>query len=210
MPRKKKETAGRDSRGDRSRKLIKKAITGLVSDRALAEITLSDICRASRLTTGAVYFHFKDRDEAIEEAVIDEIEEGYGALAEAVKGKSFADVLKRLLDHVSSLHQSRKGLATAVQVVINTRPRAHQAWIKARRPVLDALEQAIAEARKAERRSAAPAPYLALFVLGSIEDLSMDAFQWHNPTLAPFIKNVGDWNRRQVALWRWAVLAPDL
>ena len=70
------------------------------------------------------------------------------------------------------------------------------------------FQEAIAEARAARGLPAQDAPYLAHFILNSIEDLAMDVFQWKNPTLTPFADTEENWNRRQAALWAWAVLAP--
>lgn len=200
--------ADNDSRGDRTRKLIKTVIARLAARKEVADITLSDICKAAKLTTGALYFHFKGKDDAVEEMVIDEIHDLYGRLVGRDEARSFEELVRRVLDESTRFHQTHKKLPRAIQVVINTRPRAYAAWIEARKPLVERFERTIAEARAAHGLPTEQAPYLAHFILNSMEDLAMDVFQWGNPTLKPFADSSEGWNQRQSALWTWAVLAP--
>ncbi len=201
------EAAEPEHRGDRTRKAIKRVIAKLAMKRSISEINLSDICAGAKLTTGAVYFHFKGKDDAIEEMVIDEIGDIYARMGK-LQGSNFGELVARALEDSSSYHQRSKQLPRAIQQVINMRPKAYAAWIKAREPVVEKFRAAIAQERAAAGLSIEPAPYLAHFILNSMEDLGMDLFQWNNPTLAPFAKTPADWNARQTALWRHAILAP--
>ena len=196
-----------EHRGDRTRKAIKRVIAKLAMKRDIADINLSDICAGARLTTGAVYFHFKGKDDAIEEMVIDEIAEIYARM-ETLAGRNFGEIVASALENSSDYHHRSKQLPRAIQVVINTRPKAYAAWIEARAPIIEKFRLAIAAERAAAGLSVEPSAYLAHFILNSIEDLAMDVFQWNNPTLAPYATTLAEWNARQAALWRHAILAP--
>ncbi len=200
------ETSG--DKGERTRKLIKKAISKLATKKDVAEISLADICKAANLTTGALYFHFKGKDEAIEEMIIDEVWSIYTTYKQATEGCDFDEAIGIILDISTRLHIANKKLPRAIQVVINTRPKAYAAWIEARSPLIGQLEGAIADARREKGLPVDPAPYLAHFILNSVEDLALDVYQWNNPTLAPFARTPDDWSSRQRALWSWAILAP--
>lgn len=197
-----------DTRGDRTRRLIKQTIARIAMRKDIAEINLAEICQAAKLTTGAVYFHFKGKEEAIEEMVIDEVQSVYARIIDAVNGKPFNAAIGLILEESAALHRRRKRLPRAIQVTLNTRPRAYEAWLAARHPLIDLLEAAIASERSAKGLETESARYLAYFILNSIEDLAMDVFQWQNPTLSPFATSAQDWNVRQRALWSWAILAP--
>lgn len=196
-----------DTRGDKTRRQIKAVIAKLASKRELADISLSDICKASKLTTGAVYFHFKGKDEAVEEMVIDEIETIYGRLREADHA-SFEDMVRTIIAQCTAYEQANGRRSRAIQLVINSRPRAYEAWIAARTPVIERLTGLITLSRRDAGLDADASPFLALFILNSIEDLSMDVFQWGNPTLKPYAEKPEDWIARQTALWSYAILAP--
>jgi AcrR family transcriptional regulator len=199
--------AASDTRGDKTRRQIKAVIAKLASKRDLADISLSDICKGTKLTTGAVYFHFKGKDEAVEEMVIDEIETMYGRLLE-VQHPTFEDMARAIIAQCTAYERANGRRSRAIQLVINSRPRAYEAWIAARAPVIERLTALIASSRREAGLAEDASAFLALFILNSIEDLSMDVFQWGNPTLRPYAERPEDWIARQTALWSYAILAP--
>jgi AcrR family transcriptional regulator len=196
-----------DTRGDKTRRQIKAMIAKLASKHDLADISLADICKASKLTTGAVYFHFKGKDEAVEEMVIDEIETIYGKLIKT-DYPDFEAMAHAIIAQCTAYEQANGRRTRAIQLVINSRPRAYEAWIAARNPVIERLTDLIARSRRNAGLAEDASPFLALFILNSIEDLSMDVFQWGNPTLKPYAEKPEDWIARQTALWSYAILAP--
>ena len=196
-----------DTRGDKTRRKIKAVIAKLASRRDLADISLSDICKGTKLTTGAVYFHFKGKDEAVEEMVTDEIEGIYSSLL-APRYDSFEAMARAIIAKCTEYQQDNGQRSRAIQLVINSRPRAYRAWIAARTPVIERLTDLIACSRRGVGLAEDASPFLALFILNSIEDLSMDVFQWGNPTLKPFAAKPEEWIERQTALWSWSIHAP--
>lgn len=196
------------SRGERTKAAVKQAIARLATRHDLADITLSDICRVAKVTTGAVYFHFKDKDEAVEAMVIDQLPRIYGALAEDVPQPGCAPFILSLLERTVAFHQTQKRLGHALQMTLQTRPVVYQAWLRARQVPIDMLAARIAQDRAASQLPTEPSAYLAHHVFSSIEDLAADIFQWKNPTLAPYAADAAQWCRRQAAFWAWAVRAP--
>ena len=197
-----------DTRGDKTRRHIKKVIAQLAKTNEIYDFTLSDVCQATDITTGALYFHFKSKEDAIEEMVIDQVHVLYEALAASIETDDVNDYIAGLISHTTAYHKKYKRLPRAIQVVINTRPKAYEAWLAARAPIIDRMSALIGAAREAQNLSAKPSRYLAHYLLTSIEDLGMDAFQWRNPTLAPYARNAAKWNKDQAALWTWSILAP--
>jgi AcrR family transcriptional regulator len=196
-----------DTRGDKTRRQIKAVIAKLASKHDLADISLADICKGSKLTTGAVYFHFKGKDEAVEEMVIDEVETIYGRLLET-DHPSFDAMVRAIIAQCTAYERTNGRRSRAIQLIINSRPRAYEAWIAARAPIIERLTTLIARARHEAGLEQDASAFLALFILNSIEDLGMDVFQWGNPTLKPYAEQPEDWIARQTALWSHAILAP--
>jgi len=212
MARKKKDTTealapDTTARGDRTRRHIKKVIAKLVNKKDLADITLADICKGAKLTTGAVYFHFGSRDEAIEEMVIDEVKALYAAQV-TDPSEGFEDTLRRIIDCNTEHNLRNKQMPRVIATSIFTRPKVYDAWLAAREPVVARLQELIAAERESRSLPGEDAAYLAHFILNSIEDLAIDVFQWSNPTLAPFASDPVGWRERQTAMWAWAILAP--
>jgi AcrR family transcriptional regulator len=195
------------ARGDRTRQQIKNVIAQLANKKELSEITLADICKATKLTTGAVYFHFGGRDEAIEEMVIDEVKALY---AEQLAGssESFESFVAAIIDANTRYNLKNKQMPRAIATAIFSKPRVYQAWLEARRPVVEQLQSLIARKREERSLSVSDAPYLAHFILNSIEDLAIDVFQWANPALADFAADPDLWRDRQTTMWAWTILTP--
>lgn len=200
--------AEKDTRGERTRKKIKKTIARIVRRKDVTEFTLADICQSAEITTGAFYFHFKSKEEAIEEMVADESHELYQSVLKGTSTDNLNLFLRDLVSHITAFHHTQKKLPRAMQVTINSSPAAHDAWINARRPLVDKMEKLISDARRSKRLSVESSRYLAYYLLNAVEDLGMDAFQWNNPTIKRFAADPAEWNRKQIALWSWAVLAP--
>lgn len=196
------------SRGERTKASIKQAILKLAVKRDLPDISLADICKTARVTTGALYFHFTGKEDAVEAMVLDQLAEIYGVLAGPDAPRAAPALIAWIVENTARFHQRGRKLAGVIEATIQTRPRVYDAWIEARRPVIAALETAIAEARSAQGLPAGDAPYLAHILLTSVEDLAVDTFRWQNPTLAPFAVDTDAWVRRQAALWGFAILAP--
>ena len=185
--------------GDRTRQQIKKVSGQLANKKELSEITLADICKETKLTTGAVYFHFGGRDEAIQEMVIDEVNALYKEQL-AGSSESFESFVAAIIDANTHYNLKNKQMPRAIATAIFSRPRVYEAWLKARRPVVELLESLIAKKRADRSLSLSEAPYLAHFILNSIEDLAIDVFQWANPALAPFAADPAAWRKQQTAM----------
>jgi len=212
MPTKTKRTARPEPpqtvRGERTKNRIKHFIAKYGAKNDLTDIKLSDICQSLKITTGAFYFHFKNREEAIEDTILDEIKSVYSAIDSEVETESFEQFARDVIDRSTEFQVSRGHLPRSVQAVINASPRVYDGWTTARRPVLEKLARLIAEEREKEGLSTEPADYLASYLLNAVEDLGMDAFQWGNPSLAAYSRDRAEWDARNFKLWNWAIRAP--
>lgn len=195
-------------RGERTKKRIKAFIAKYGATKDVMELKLSDICRSLKITTGAFYFHFKNRDEAIEETIIDEIESVYSTIINEVEEERFEPFVYALIEKLTEFQVGRGRLPRSVQAIINTAPWVYEGWTKARQPLLEKLTRLIAQERANDGLSTEPAEYLASYLLNAVEDLGMDAFQWGNPSLATYAQDRAQWNARNFKLWDWAIRAP--
>lgn len=195
------------TKGDATRRHIKAVIARLAVEKPVTKLQLAEICSAAGLTTGAFYFHFGGKDQAIQEMVIDEIRDLYGPMT-GESADSFEDFVRAITSMIATYMQANGRLAKAVYTTIGSKGNVGRAWLKIRQPVVAKLTELIGITREKNGLSIEPAPFLAHFILMSIEDLSMDLFQWHNTEFALFASSTEEWQDRQCALWSWAILAP--
>ncbi len=66
---KKKRLSG--PKAERTRTAIKAAVLELLRERPLKDVALDEICARAGVTQGALYFHFKNKDAAIDETISD-------------------------------------------------------------------------------------------------------------------------------------------
>lgn len=196
------------TRGDRTRAKIKNTIMALAKKQDIASFTLQDICKAADVTTGAFYFHFKSREDAIGEMASDEFERLYQSMTDQVQGCAPEAMIRAVVSTSTEYQKSMGLLPRALQITINTNEAVHTDWIRARRPLVDAMEGIISAARSAKDLDSEPARYIAYYLLNALEDLGMDVFQWKNPALQRFAQTNEDWNQKQIKLWSWAIFAP--
>lgn len=199
-----------DDRSAQSRQRILDTIRSMCIAQEVTELSLTEICATSGMTTGALYFHFGNKDNAVEAAIVEVIRGRYTNLRTVDENQSLAALIEAVVDAVTRVHVESGKLPRAVQAIINTRPGAYDAWLDSRTPVIDALTLAVGRERERIDLSKAPSSYFAHFILNSIEDIAMDVFQWRNPNLSPFAADLAQWKLRQVALWVWAIRSPDL
>ena len=117
-------------------------------------------------------------------------------------------MVRAIIAQCTAYERTNGRRSRAIQLIINSRPRAYEAWIAARAPIIERLTKLIASSRHEAGLEQDASAFLALFILNSIEDLGMDVFQWGNPTLKPYAERPEDWIARQTALWSHAILAP--
>ena len=199
--------AASGGKGDLTRRYIKDAIADLASRRDITTIGLADICAATRLTTGSIYFHFPNKDAAIEEMVIDEVEAHYRRLMGYAES-GFPDFLAAIVSDFARYARKRRHLPRAIRLFVGTRRKAGDAWLAARQPILDRLAALISDLRAEHGLPQTPSPFLAQYILTSLEDLSIDAFQENNADTIAFANQLEQWRERNVALWMWAIRTP--
>lgn len=106
-------------KGMRTRQLIKKAVADLLMKKDVSNIVLDDICKATGLTVGAFYFHFKNKDAALEEVAIDSIEQFYEGFRSIPERKA---VRAELQDIMSLLIRTVSEHPQLVRLVFNVVP----------------------------------------------------------------------------------------
>ena len=88
----------KETKGARTRALIKQVIIDLVGNSSPLEVTLGDICEGANVTVGSFYFHFKNKDAALEETAIDVIRDYYASISSVLgRGGSIDDQLEQLM-----------------------------------------------------------------------------------------------------------------
>ncbi|MDX1581923.1 MAG: TetR/AcrR family transcriptional regulator, partial [Alphaproteobacteria bacterium] len=85
------------TKGARTKALIKRTIIDLVGEHGPLEVTLQDICKAANVTVGAFYFHFRNKDAALEETATEAARIYYEALVPQLDDRPLRERLENLM-----------------------------------------------------------------------------------------------------------------
>jgi AcrR family transcriptional regulator len=200
-------TPSKETKGDRTRALIKQIITEEVGRSGPMDVTLQDICSAANVTAGSFYFHFKNKDAALEETAADAIVAYYDSIAEIV---SQPGTLPEQLDHIMAAfvdnYKSHGTRTRLIRMVVPSNDMARLVWEKERNSLAEQLEAMIINARHSDVGPDVSSYFTAEFLLTATESFLDNVFFGNNERLglavgSPelIIKNIG-------AVWERAIL----
>ena len=138
----------KETKGARTRALIKQVIIDLVGNSSPLEVTLGDICEGANVTVGSFYFHFKNKDAALEETAIDVIRDYYASISSVLgRGGSIDDQLEQLMHAFVEDYANQPTRTRLIRMVIPGNTAALQVWEEERRILSQGLETMISDAR---------------------------------------------------------------
>lgn len=155
-------------KAERTRTGIKAATLELLREKPVKEIALEEICKRAQITQGALYFHFRNKEAAIEETLSDVIER----FQERLMGIEAGDVLYPFIYRI--VREFMPGLSwyrllPSLYVVRNGSERLNQQWSELRRNVVDRICDCARTAQKAEGKPIANTRVIVEFLLSGLE-----------------------------------------
>jgi len=167
---------GRESKGARTRQMIKDAILALIGERENLDITLEEVCAQTGLTVGAFYFHFPSKEAAIREIVIDRLRSYFLNITEMPPQSSvFAEVYAIISHKLTALQENPAAFRLPYQI-IPTNWDVYMAWLEARSSLIDRLATTIARARGHGQRAEGQDHLAAQFLMAGLEGFLENAF----------------------------------
>ena len=74
-------------KGQATRDMLDKAILELVNERGFTNFRLQDLCDKTGLTIGAFYFHYKNKDQALESVAAGAAESLFSTIESDIEAK---------------------------------------------------------------------------------------------------------------------------
>lgn len=203
-------TAAGLSKGDRTRRYIKDTIIRLLLKKSYTQITLGDICREADLTSGAFYFHFRNKDEALYEISCELLEEFYRVFENTGDRKDLQSLIHTFLLQLYEGYTAKGNAMRAMVTIIQAWPKLHSFWLKIRLPVERVLEAAVADERRRLGLELGSEAVLAHLFLSSAESFFHDVYAANNKRLR---KEAGSFDfmvNQQAVIWYSALTCPGL
>ncbi|MDX2238701.1 MAG: TetR/AcrR family transcriptional regulator [Hyphomonadaceae bacterium] len=206
-----KPAAGADARltkGGRTRAAIKAAIAELIAQRQSLDFTLEDICAKTGFTIGAFYFHFANKDAALEEMAIDHVAEFYGAIADRGAAEDLEGLSRLILRASIDACVRNPAMFRANYILVPKSMDVYRAWIEARKRVVALLLGRLAE-RRGRAGKPAPIDYLDVhLLLSGLEGFLENLYFGDDSTMRPITKRPQRLEEEMWAHWRPVLFRP--
>lgn len=175
-PVKRKRTS---TKGERTRQAIHETLIELVNSRPIDDIKVSDICAPSGLAVGAFYFHFKSKDDALDQLATGVVAQVYdGALTVPRSDDLFSEIAGILSEFYRAACEQRDRVKAFFHIMNARRhPAVRAAWMARRAMLLERLVARIDEARQATKVDGFQSSNVtAHFLIGALERFYDDVF----------------------------------
>jgi AcrR family transcriptional regulator len=198
------------SKGQRTRETLMGVVVSLVNEKPLAEIKVSDLCERSGLAVGAFYFHFRGRDDALEQTAILILDAFF---ADVLATPASDDLYGEIHGLIAQFHRGyveRRAEIRAVFAILGAHRPVRLAWLAARLALIDRLMAAFARARPTAPGAFASDYVLAQYLLSALERFYEEVFFAPSyPRLHDEAANARVFVNEQARLWHRAVVGCD-
>ena len=155
-------------KAERTRTGIKAAALALLREKPVKEIALDEICKRAEITQGALYFHFRNKDAAVEETLSDVIDRFEDRLLQIDAGDDLYLYLYRLVREFMPGRAWRQ-LFPSLYVVRNSSEPLNRQWSHLRRKLVDRICKISKTAQKGQGKPTAHTRATVEFLLGGLE-----------------------------------------
>jgi len=193
----------KSNRGEKSKALIQEALIYFVSDEGLglSEITLDKICKKSKLTTGAFYFHFKNKDEAIKETAIDKLY-GLKRRIDAIKpAEDLYSELRQIILLYIKMFKDQPKVSRLVYVALRSLPEVHDAYVVIHKSIAHRLEKLFLRERKATGLTTKDSYLMVEFLLSGIESFIENCFSWKDDEIRKAAGEPEELSHKIASMW---------
>lgn len=173
-------------KGKRSKSLIQDAITDLVSvdGLGLSEIKLDRICKKAGLTIGAFYFHFANKDAAIQETAIDALTDLKAEILSLPQRDDLRSELEQIVSaYIRSIVDNPKS-TRLVYTAVRGSPAVHEFYVDMHYEIADRLEKLVADERSRAGQEISDCRLIVEFLMAGIESLVENIYMWNSERTA--------------------------
>jgi AcrR family transcriptional regulator len=198
------------TKGQRTRQAFKAAVVDLIHEKSLAEVKVGDLCERTGLSVGAFYFHFRGRDDALEQTAIEILDAFFAGVLSAPAGE---DLFGEIVDLLSGFHRGyveQRLEIRAVLVILGAHRPVRQAWLASRLRLVERMVCTFARVRPASPGAFQSDYVLAQYLLSALERFYEEAlFTPSYPRLHEEAASFEVFVLQQARLWHRAVVGHD-
>lgn len=195
-------------KGERTKELIKDTILKLVHDKGYPNIRLKDICEETGLTVGAFYFHYKDKDQALEEVamqcVVERLESTLVALDKPGLEQQIQAVIESFMRGYADpelVEQTRM-----IYFMVTNSTEVHDVYFELRQRIIDRVLNTLATEKKKLGLPTTKDRVTLEYLYAGLADFMSTIFMEKDPSLVKAVGSTRTLTKHLVTLWHQALL----
>ncbi len=160
------------SKGRATREAIKQAMLELVNEQGFTHFRLRDLCERTGLTIGAFYFHFDNKEQALEEVAASAAEELFAQISTDIEEQPLKEEFRLAIEDYQRGY-SEPGLREQTRMMrslIPANPVVTETYFKARTAIISKLVETAARERRAEGLKAGPERAIIEYLFSGLAD----------------------------------------
>ncbi|MEM6583742.1 MAG: TetR/AcrR family transcriptional regulator [Pseudomonadota bacterium] len=156
------ENAKLGKKGQATRDMLDKAILELVNERGFTNFRLQDLCERTGLTIGAFYFHYENKDRALEAVAAKAAGDVFATIGADIADQPLEDVFRHvIMDYQRAYsHPELQEMTRMLRAMIPANSIVTETYFSARSNIIQELTQAATKDRK--RAGLKPGPERAI------------------------------------------------
>lgn len=164
-------------KGARTRQLIKDTVAALYERDEAGKVTIDRILKETQLTVGAFYFHFENKEELLEEIVIDSCDQYHLQITQNVDWSAdFRSVAREVITGYFLSYKNNPRFTALVYKIVYTSPRAYAGWLKSRKVLRKHIEAAVVKSAALRKDGEIDPAFVSYWLLSSLEDFVFSVF----------------------------------
>ena len=196
------------SKGEATRELLCTSILELVTEQGYAGFRLRDLCERTGLTIGAFYFHFENKEQALEFVAARAAHDLFHGIAAAIQGKPLIDAFRAT---IQSFQRGYSDIRLREQTrfmssMIPANASVSAVYFEERAAVIDALVSAARAERQHAGLRAGPERATIEYLFSGLADFFTMLYLHNDAALKKSAGSTTTLADRMARLWYDAVL----
>jgi len=195
-------------KGERTKELIKDAILKLVHDKGYPNIRLKDICQETGLTVGAFYFHYKDKDKALEEVAMQCVVERLESTLSALDKPELEHQIRAVIESFTRGYADPELIEQTrmIYFMVTNSTDVHDVYFKLRQQIIDHVLRTLATEKKKLGLSTAKDRVTLEYLYAGLADFMSTIYMEKDPALVKAAGSTHVLTRHLVSIWYQALM----
>jgi len=195
-------------KGQATRRLLNRTILELVNEKGYTNLRLKDVCERTGLTIGAFYFHYENKNKALEGVAAEAARGLFNRIRSDIEAKPLLDEFRLTIDDYQRGYSepSLIGGTRMMRSMIPANAYVTEIYFQERKKVINKLVEAASAERKTQGRRNGPERAVIEYLFCGLADFLEMVYLRDDPALRKSAGSKATLAKRMAAIWYDAVM----